>query len=181
MPKKITIQGGEFWDEENEQFLYGKDTTITIEHSLVSVSKWESKWHKRFLDKSVKKTREEEIDYIRCMTITQNVDPEAYYRISSEQFKEIFDYIEDPATASIVYEAPENRGCSIDNEPVSSELIYYWMITYGIPVEFQKWHLNRLMILIKICNVKNAKPKQMSENELYRRNSALNAARQKMR
>lgn len=167
----ITIPGGEKYNDETGEFLYTKDQTIVIEHSLVSISKWESKWLKPFLDKK-QKTYEESIDYIRCMTLTQNVDPNSYYGITSELFIKINSYIESPCTATWFSDrkGPPNR------EIVTSELIYYWMISLGIPFECQKWHLNRLLTLIKVCNEKNA-PKKMAKNDIRKRNASLNAAR----
>ena len=152
-----------------------KDETIVLEHSLVSISKWESKWHKPFLSDKPK-TAEESLDYIKCMTITQNVDPSLYKFLSKENYEQINKYIEDPMTASWVNDV---NGKKSSREVITSELIYYWMIALNIPVEFQKWHLNRLLMLIKICNAKNQPPKKMSKGELMRRNRSLNAARRK--
>lgn len=173
---KITIKASEMFDERTNRFLVNaKDTTITLEHSLVSISKWESKWHKPFLSDKPK-TLEESIDYIKCMTITQNVDDSLYLFLSRDNFSEINKYIEDPMTASWVN---DNKGKKGRNEIITSELIYYWMIALNIPVEFQKWHLNRLLMLIRICNAKNQPEKKMSKSEILKRNRALNAARRK--
>ncbi len=173
---RIEVPGEEFWDEVNEEFIYSKPVTLQLEHSLVSLSKWESKWHKAFLGKQ-DKTEEELLDYIRCMTITQNVDPNVYNRLTSENFRAINEYIEDPMTATSFYSfEPANK---IGGETVTAELIYYWMVSFSIPVEFQKWHLNRLLTLIRVCSVKNAPPKKHSKQEIMSRNAALNAARRK--
>lgn len=172
----ITIKAAEMFDSASNKFLVNaKDQTLTLEHSLVSISKWESKWHKPFLS-DTSKTLEESIDYIKCMTITQNVDPIIYRFLSKDNFEKINAYIEDPMTASWVNEAGGKKGKS---ETITSELIYYWMIALNIPVEFQKWHLNRLLMLIKICNAKNQPPKKMSKSEIMKRNRSLNAARRK--
>lgn len=173
---KITIKAGELFDGAKNVFVVnGKDETIVLEHSLVSISKWESKWHKPFLSDKPK-TAEESLDYIKCMTITQNVDPTLYKFLSKENYEQINKYIEDSMTASWVNDINGKKG---SREVITSELIYYWMIALNIPVEFQKWHLNRLLMLIKICNAKNQPPKKMSKGELMRRNRSLNAARRK--
>lgn len=171
---KIVVPELELWDEEKQEFSTLKETTIQLEHSLVSISKWESKWHKAFLSKK-DKSNEEIIDYIRCMTITQNVPEDVYYRLSDENMEAINKYIDDPMTATYFHDDEQANS----RETVTSELIYYWMIIQNIPVNFEKWHLNRLLSLIKVCNIKNAPPKKMSSKEIMRRNSALNAARRK--
>lgn len=170
---RITVPAAEFFDEVREEFVYTKEVTLQLEHSLVSLSKWESKWNKAFLGKQ-EKTDEEILDYVRCMTLTQNVDPEVYTRLSAQNYAAINAYIEAPMTATYFSEDKQSKG---NREVVTSELIYYWMISYNIPVEFQKWHLNRLLTLIRVCNIKNSPPKKRSKRELMRRNAALNAAR----
>lgn len=172
----IAIPSSEFFDEASNKFIAIKPTTLQLEHSLVSLSKWESKWHKPFLDKR-KKTEEETIDYIRCMTLTQNVDPNVYYGLSNKVLQEISAYIENPMTATWFSE-DRNQGRP-NREVITSELIYYWMIALQIPFECQKWHLNRLLTLIRVCNIKNTPGKKMSKSELMNRNAALNAARRK--
>lgn len=170
----IVIPKGEQYDSVNNLFIETKEQTLVLEHSLVSVSKWEAKWHKPFISKE-NKTLEETIDYIKCMTITQNIDPNVYNFISNDTIKRVYDYIDAPMTATTF---------SKDNTPpsreiITSELIYYWMISLNIPAEFQKWHLNRLLTLIKVCSIKNSPKKKMSKRELMSRNRALNASRRK--
>lgn len=172
---EITVPAAEMFDESTQEFIESKEQTLQLEHSLVSLSKWESKWHKAFLSKR-EKTFEETIDYIRCMTITKNVDPSVYFNLSKENIEAINRYIEDPMTATYIAEDPNG---SIGGDVVTSELIYYWMISLNIPQECQKWHLNRLLSLIKVCNVKNMPAKKMSQSELMRRHSAINEARRK--
>lgn len=173
---EITIPSAEFWDEQNERFVYTKAQTLRLEHSLVSLSKWESKWHKSFLSKE-EKTYEETIDYIRCMTLTQNVEPTVYEHLTNENIREINRYIEDPMTASTVTEELDRP--SSKKQRITSELIYYWMVAYNIPFECQKWHLNRLLMLIRICNAENKPPKKRSKRDLYRHQAAINAANKK--
>ena len=171
---RIVIPGQELWDEEKQEFINTKEQVLQLEHSLISLSKWEAKWCKVFLSKQ-EKTAEETIDYIKCMTITPNVDPEVYTRLTKENIKEIEDYIAAPMTATY-FSANDNKP---SREQVTSELIYYWMIALTIPFECEKWHLNRLLTLIKVCNIKNQPPKKMGKREIMSRNAALNAARRK--
>lgn len=172
---QVTIPAiAELYDEESQEFKSSKEYTLQLEHSLVSISKWESKWNKSFL-KTKQKTNNESLDYIRCMTITKNVPDDAYNYLTNENIKEIIEYIEEPMTATVL---PEIGG-STNREVITSELIYYWMIAFNIPVEFQKWHLNRLLTLINVCNLKNAPPKRMGKRELIERNRAINEARKK--
>lgn len=174
---QIFIDGNEFFNEETEEFVTVKSQKISLEHSLLSISKWESKWKKAFLDNTLeknKKTDEETLDYIRCMTITPNVDPLLYQCLSAENYKEINEYINDDMTATTFSGKRQNSNRQI----VTSEIIYYWMIAYNIPVEFEKWHINRLLTLIRICGIKND-PKQhkMSQAAIHEQNRALNEAR----
>jgi hypothetical protein len=170
---QITIPSVELWDEVNERFIKTKETSISLEHSLVSLSKWESKWCKPFLSKDTK-TTEEIIDYIRCMTLTQNTDPNVYNYLTKENIKQVQDYIDAPMTATTIH---NDKNSPRSRETVTSELIYYWMIALNIPFECQKWHLNRLLTLVRVCNIKNRPTKKMSRSQLLSRNAALNAAR----
>lgn len=162
----------EYWDEQKEEFVYQDKKTIQLEHSLVSLSKWEAKWHKPFLTKEPK-SPEEILDYIRFMTITQNVKPDLYGRLTPEHYRQINEYIDDPMTATWFGKEKSRIG----REQVTAELIYYWMIALNIPFECQKWHLNRLLTLIKVCNIKQQPDKKMSKREILANNAALNAAR----
>ena len=169
----ITIPEQELFNELTNEFVSTKARTIQLEHSLVSISKWESKWNKPFLSKD-EKTIEQTLDYIQCMTITQNIDPMVYRFLTDDNIRDINDYIDAPMTATTF----PDKG-SISREIITSEVIYYWMISLNIPMECQKWHLNRLLTLIRVCNVKNAPAKKMSRKEIMNRNAALNAARRK--
>lgn len=171
----ITIPSQELFNEATQEFVSSKEQTLQLEHSLVSVSKWESKWRKPFLSKE-SKTVEETLDYIRCMTITQNVNPDIYNFLTNDNIKAINDYIDSPMTATTFSELGSKMG---NREIITSELIYYWMIALNVPMECQKWHLNRLLTLIRVCNVKNTPPKKMSRKEIMSRNASLNAARRR--
>jgi len=170
----ITIPSVEQWDEKENIFVYSKERTLQLEHSLVSLSKWESHWRKVFFSKQ-EKTFKETLDYIKCMTITQNVDPKIYDDLSKENHDQIKEYIETKFTASFFPENKIDKGHS--SEQVTSELIYYWMITLNIPFSCEKWHLSRLFSLIQICNIKNQPKKKRGSGEIISRNAALNAAR----
>lgn len=172
---QIIVPERELWDEKKEEFVYIKKQKLQLEHSLVSISKWESKWCKPYLSKE-NKTHEEIIDYIRCMTITQNVDPYVYYALSNDNMEQIQKYINAPMTATTFSKEPKGGS---SREVVTAEIIYYWMISLGIPLECQKWHFNRLFTLIKVCNIKNQPPKKRSRREIMSQHAAVNAARRK--
>ena len=180
---QITIPSSpeiELWDYEKEEFVYKKavkEQKLQLEHSLVSLSKWESKWCKPFLSEE-KMTEEESIDYIRCMTITQNVQPEVYDNIPSSIIEEVSEYISKPMTATW-FSDNAKKGRKTSNEKVTAELIYYWMIALNIPMKCEKWHLNRLLTLIRVCDIKNAPPKKMSKRQILSQNAAINASRRK--
>ena len=170
---QLTIPATELWDESNETFLYTEEQTLELEHSLVSLSKWEAKWHKPFLTKE-NKTIEETIDYIKCMTLTENVDETVYSLLNNEHLKKINEYIEDPMSATTIKELQHGKR---NGEQVTSELIYYWMTALNIPVEYERWHLNRLFTMIRVCNIKNQPPKKMGKRAVMNQNRALNEAR----
>ena len=170
---QIFIPESEYFDEVNNEFVTVKAQTLQLEHSLISLSKWEAKWCKPFLSKQ-DKTYEETIDYIRCMTIQPNVDPAVYTRLTKQQIKEINDYITAPMTATFFTDKQQgNRS----GEQVTNELIYYWMISAQIPFKCETWHLNRLLTLIRVCGAKNQPPKKMSKKATASQFAALNAAR----
>lgn len=172
---QIVVPPGELYDDQHQEFLtMDKEQILQLEHSLVSISKWEEKWHKAFLGKE-DKTTEEIMDYVRCMTLNKNVNPIAYKLLTQKNIEEINNYIQDPMTATTF--SNEKRGNN--REILTNEIIYYYMIAFGIPSEYQKWHLNKLMTLIKVCDIKNQSPKKMSRKEVMNRNAALNAARRK--
>lgn len=170
----IVVPSRELFNDNTQEFINTKEQVLQLEHSLVSLSKWEARWNKPFLSKT-EKTREETIDYIRCMTITQNVNPIVYSCLSDDNIQTINNYIQAPMTATTF----SNQNNSASREIITSELIYYWMVSLNIPMECQKWHLNRLLTLVRVCNIKNSPPKKMSRNEIMARNASLNAARRK--
>lgn len=180
---KIPDQPGEqLWNEETEEFEYTKGVKgceLTLEHSLLSVSKWESIWCKPFLD-TKDRTIEETLSYIECMTVTpNNVDPEVYKRIPQSEYDTINAYINNPSTATTI-SAIKGPG-STTAELTTSELIYYWMTAANIPFECQKWHLNRLLTLIRICEIKNDPKgqKKLSANQIRQDYDKLNEMRRK--
>lgn len=170
----ITIPKSEYYDELTNLFIAYGEKTIQLEHSLVSISKWESKWKKPFLF-GEDKTYEETIDYIRCMTITQNVDSKAYDHLSNSNINDVKQYIESSMTATTIRK--DNTGGN--KEVITSEIIYYWMIALDIPFECQKWHFSRLITLINVCNIKKSPSKKLSKGEIMSRNKALNDMRRR--
>ena len=170
----ITITAAEQYDEARNEFVASVEKVLQLEHSLLSLSKWESKWGKVFLSKEPK-TYEESIDYIRCMTITPNVDPKLYTFISEENMEAVRVYIESPMTATVF---PKETG-GTSHEIVTSEIIYYWMIALNIPFECQKWHINRLLTLIKVCDIKNQPPQKRSTRDIMIENTRINEERKR--
>lgn len=166
----------EGWDDEKQEFVEPKTQVLQLEHSLVSLSKWESKWHKPFYSKK-DMSDEETLDYIKCMTLTKNISSDVYNHLTRDNVRAVMEYIGDPMTATTF--GKEDKG-SNNREIITSELIYYWMIASNIPFEpCQKWHLNRLITLIRVCGIKNTPPKKRSRREIMSRNAALNASRRK--
>lgn len=172
----ITIPAREFYD--GKEFFNVKEYELTLEHSLVSISKWESKWKKPFIGDD-EKTVEEQLDYVKCMTITQRVPDHVYSGLTTKNMEDVQEYIGDSRTATFFTERknPNQHGVK-KKETITSELIYYWMIGLEVPMECQKWHLNRLLTLIRICNIKNNKnPKKMGKKNTLANNHKVNAAR----
>lgn len=172
---RLKVPAREFYDERTEEFVTVKEQTLLMEHSLISVSKWEAKWKKPYLSSTVEKTPEEVFDYLRCMTISPaNVDDLTYRSLTKENIDKVADYINNPMTATRI----NTFGRPGKKEVLTSELIYYYMIAQNIPVEFEKWHINRLITLIEVCAIKNdPKPRKMSLSDIARQNRAINNAR----
>lgn len=169
----IVVPGEEYFDNSKQEFVTKGDVTLELEHSLVSLSKWESKFEKPFLS-TKDKTTEETIGYIIAMVLTPNVPPEVFSKLSQRNFDEINDYIEAKMTATWFHDMP---GAPKSREIITSELIYYWLTVFNIPFETQYWHLNRLFTLIRVHNIKSAKPTKMSRGEIAARNREMNAQR----
>ena len=172
----LEVPGIELYDERTKKFIEIEPQLLELEHSLVSLSKWESEWCIPFLGKG-ERTNEQIIDYIRCMNLRDDTDPRVFEHMPPSILSRINQYISAPMTATTFSDngkAPTGRG-----ETITSELVYYWMVALAIPFECQNWHLHRLITLIKVCNVKNSPPKKMSRSEIMSRNKALNASRRK--
>lgn len=171
---QLTIRETELWDESKQEFIFVKGQTIQLEHSLISLQRWESKWKKAFLSKQ-EKTFEETMDYIRCMTITQNVDPMVYKCLTPEQMNEINSYISATMTATVIVD----REKSTSNKVITAELIYYWMISFNIPFECRKWHLDQLLTLIRVFDVENRPKKKRPQRDVLSEYRAINEARRR--
>lgn len=173
MPKKIVFPASDdLWDEANNRFIEVKEQTLVLEHSLISLSKWERKWKKPFLSDN-NKSIEEWLDYVRCMTLN-NVNDDVYARINDEIMSEILEYIGDPMTATTFTDLSESSG---RREVITAELIYYNMFSFGIPIELEKWHLNSLMALIRVFSIKGAGQQKMSRAEAAAFQKSINDSR----
>lgn len=169
----IVVPGIELFDDTNQEFTTQGDVVLELEHSLVSLSKWESIYEKPFLGEG-EKTTEEVIGYVKAMTLTPKVPEEIFHKLSEENVTAINEYIDAKMTATWFNDAP---GAPKSREVITSEIIYYWLIAFQIPFECERWHLNRLFTLIRVCNIKQAKPEKMSRAEIAARNRELNAQR----
>ena len=170
----ITVQGDELWDYDAEEFSYTDDVVLQFEHSLVSVSKWEAKFHKQFLNDD-KKSEEEMLGYVMAMLVTPDVPQEVINRMTEDHVTQINDYINDPMTGSTISELPQTGPRS--SERISAELIYFWMSHYQIPYEAREWHLNQLFTLIKIHHAKQQKPQKINKQSRIQQMAELNAQR----
>jgi len=168
----IHVAGVESFDDNSQEFVTQGGTILELEHSLVSLSKWESKHEKPFLGKEPK-SFEEIIYYVKCMCL-RKVPEEIFLKLSEDNVNEIAQYIDAKMTATWFNEQP---GAPQSSEMITAELVYYWMTVFNIPFECERWHLNRLFTLIRICNIKQSKPKKMSRAEIAQRNRELNAQR----
>ena len=169
----LTIPPTESWDEETGYFTETKETKLKLEHSLLSVSKWEAKWHKSYFHPKPKTTAEF-LDYIRCMTINNDVDPIVYSALTKEHIRKITDYINDPMTATTF--SKEHQGKK-NRHIVTSEELYYSMASYQIPFECERWHLNRLLTLLRVAGIRNAPPKKRRKSDTMKRWSEINNQR----
>lgn len=171
---EIHINGREMWDSEKEEFINTKGITLRLEHSLISISKWEAKYKRPFLSDGPKGLTET-YDYIAFMSLDRNIDRTELEGITEEDYKKILEYINDPMTATKITQNGHKKTGS--NHVLTSEEIYYDMTALNIPFECEKWHLNRLLTLIQVASLKNEPPKKMSKGEIYRQNAELNRAR----
>ena len=171
----IVVPGVELFDDVSQEFVTKDDVTLDLEHSLVSLSKWESIHEKPFLGKD-EKSAEELLAYVKLMTLTPNVPEQVYFKLSEANVLAINGYLDAKMTATWFNEAP---GAPQTRDVITAELIYYWMISFQIPFECENWHLNRLFTLIRVCNIKQDKPKKMSRAEIAARNRELNAQRRR--
>lgn len=169
----IVVPGREAWDEKRETFIVTKEQKLQLEHSLVSIQKWEAKWKIPFLTKEPK-TYEQTIDYVRCMTITQNVKPEVYMNLTNENLKAINDYIGEDMTATWFAKSTNQKQ---SRQQITAELIYYWMVALKIPEEYRKWHLNQLITLIRVAEAEQTPTKKRSRRQMLSERKALNEAR----
>ena len=171
----------ELFDEATNSFITIPKTELRLEHSLISLSRWESKWKKPFLgnDPEEQHSKQEILDYIACMSIDKTVDPRSIEWLDVESYKKILEYISDSHSATKVYDRrPQRPGRK--KETMTSELIYYYMIYYGIPFSCEKWHLSRLLMLIRVCGIKGGTTNQaMDMNAIFAQNRALNASRRR--
>ena len=172
----IQIDAGEFYDEATEEFINTKPCTLNLEHSLISISKWEA-LHKKPFFSAASKSEEETVSYIRCMTINKNVPDDVYTTLPRSVKAQLAEYIQDAATATTFSEGNQMQVARRNNEVVTSELIYYWMVVSGIPIECQTWHINRLLALIRIFSIKNSKQKKRPLRDIMAENRALNEQR----
>lgn len=166
---EIDVATEESFDEENNKFVVSKSFRVKLEHSLVSASKWESLWKEPFLG-TKPKTSQQTISYVKFMILNEELPPGVFQKLIHEHSAKIEAYISDEMTATKLYTDPN---ASSSREIITTELIYYWMISLKIPVEFQYWHLNRLITLIRTVNVKNTPKRKMSAAE----RKALNKSR----
>lgn len=183
---EVIVPDVEYWNDDTQEFITIKGGKFIIEHSLVSISKWEAKWKKPFLSDK-EKTEDEFIDYVKQMTITQNVDPNIYDKIRQSRtcMEQIYKYIEDPHTATTFAKGPdsdENKKAGSQRKEIwTSELIYYYMFTAGISKECEKWHINRLLTLLRVFSVKNKEAEKGNKKTKGKPNlsqrAALNAER----
>lgn len=169
----VNIPETELYDEKTNTFFTVPKKTIRLEHSLIAVSLWESKWKRCFTQKPPA-TPDEIVDYIRCMCLDKNVDEIAFRAIQVEDYKRVLDYIADPMTATTITDRSHGR---TNHESMTSEVIYFYMTAFNIPFSCEKWHLNRLLTLIKVCSIKNGGDQKMGRNDIMSQNKALNAAR----
>lgn len=180
----IHIEQVEMYNDTTQEFSYigpKEPMDLMLEHSLYSISKWESKYHKFYVDSE--KTPEEVLDYFSMMVVGQEVDSSVFLALKEEDILKIKAYIDDPMTATIISE-DDSKKVKGRNRKMSAELVYYWMTALNIPFECQYWHFNRLITLIRVCSIesdpdKNKKKKKFSTADMAARRAKMEAARAK--
>lgn len=170
---KLTVVGQELFNEETSEFIIGSDFVLELEHSLVSLSKWESKFQKPFLTKD-HKSPEEVLAYLEFMILNEDYPENLMLSLTREHFTAVQEYIDSAESATTFGQLPEKRG---KGETITSELIYYWLVAFNIPFEVERWHLNRLFALVRICNIKNQKPEKRKKGDAARQYRELNEKR----
>ena len=173
---ELYIEGCELYNDATNEFIYVQPTKLQLEHSLISIRKWEAKTHKPFL-KDENKTTDEIREYIKCMTINPVKNPDIYKYLSVSDIQKVITYIQDPMTATWFSDNAKHLGKKIGfGEIVTAEIIYYWMCTMNIPLECEKWHLNQLLTLVRVISEKNKDPK-VDKKQAARNRAMLNAQR----
>lgn len=170
---QITIPERELWDERNNCMIYTKEVHLRLEHSLISISNWEMKWHVPYFDSN--KTDEQAFDYIRCMALNKELNEEAFLGLTQKNVEDINEYMINQMTATTIGDVQSKT--SMSHRKVTSELIYYWMIQFGIPFSCEKWHINRLIMLIRVCAEENKPRKNRKAKDIAMDYRAINAAR----
>lgn len=173
---QLTLPAGRGFNEDTEEFVIFPAVTLRLEHSLISIHKWEAKWHKSYLDNK-EFTAEEQLDYIRCMSLDPNFDPIVLRRLRKDDFIKVRDYITNPMTATVIHKKKSQGPNS--GQFITAELIYYWMVEFGIPFECNKWHLNQLLTLIEVCSIKQTPGNKMNKREAAMMRASANEARRK--
>lgn len=173
MPLPLRLRESDFYDDRTDRFISVKEKNVVLEHSLLSIAKWEAKWHKPYFSFE-QKTEEEFRDYLRCMSLTPNVEADDFCSLTAEQYQEILDYMKDTQTATTFHNQEKKKS----REILTNEIIYYLMAEFGLPFDpCQKWHINHLMALIDVCALKNQPAKKMSNAEMLKQRRSLNAMR----
>lgn len=160
---EMTISEKEFYQEHTSKFIQIPECKVTLEHSLISLAKWESKWQVPFFD-GKPKTPTQNLDYIRCMVVGNIKDDRIFDHLSEEEVLQIQSYMAAPMTATTFSERNKSKR-KVKKETMTAEVIYARMCTHNISFECQKWHLNRLLTLIRVCDLRDSPPEKMSKKE----------------
>lgn len=176
---RLTLPSTDFWDPRKEEYVQIGGYEVDLEYSLFTIARWESKWKKPFITSLPKFTRKDEIEWYKAMCMTEGIPDEAWMVMTPKIRQDIYDYVTDPMSATTI----NHRGPKTPGGPktiMTAELVYYYMVTLGVPFECEHWHFNRLMKLVDVCFVKNSPPKKMGKQEaaqMYRELNARNRAK----